>query len=77
MHLARYLQHWLSDIGTPLHVTDFVPETDPIAVGGYLSLANAGERHRAKLCPALPQIIRTWPTACADSCLAGPGVAQT
>jgi hypothetical protein len=30
MRLVRYLQHWLSGTGTPLHVTDFVPETHPI-----------------------------------------------
>jgi len=30
MRLVRYLQHWLSDTGTPLQVTDFVPKTHPI-----------------------------------------------
>jgi hypothetical protein len=30
MGLVRYLQHWLSGSGTPLHVTDFVPQSDPI-----------------------------------------------
>ena len=30
MRLVRYLQHWLSGPGTPLHVADFVPETHPI-----------------------------------------------
>lgn len=30
MGLARYLQHWLSGTGTPLQVTDFVPQSDPI-----------------------------------------------
>jgi len=30
MGLVRYLQHWLSGIGTPLQVTDFVPPSDPI-----------------------------------------------
>lgn len=30
MRLVRSLQHWLSGTGTRLHVTDFVPETDPI-----------------------------------------------
>jgi hypothetical protein len=27
MHLVRSMQHWLSGTGTPLHVTDFVPQT--------------------------------------------------
>jgi len=30
MGLVRYLQHWLSGTGTPLHVADFVPDTPPI-----------------------------------------------
>ncbi len=30
MRLVRHLQHWLNGTGTPLQVTDFVPETDPI-----------------------------------------------
>jgi hypothetical protein len=30
MSLVRYLQHWLSGTGTPLHVIDFVPKTHPI-----------------------------------------------
>jgi hypothetical protein len=30
MGLVRYLQHWLSGTGTPLQVTDFVPQSDPI-----------------------------------------------
>jgi len=30
MGLIRHLQHWLRGTGTPLHVTDFVPQTDPI-----------------------------------------------
>lgn len=30
MGLGRYLQHWLSGTGTPLQVTDFVPQSDPI-----------------------------------------------
>jgi len=30
MSLMRHLQHWLHGPGTPLHVTDFVPQTDPI-----------------------------------------------
>lgn len=30
MSLVRYLQHWLSGTGTPLQVTDFVPQSDPI-----------------------------------------------
>jgi hypothetical protein len=30
MRLVRYLQHWLSGTGAPLHVVDFVPETHPI-----------------------------------------------
>ena len=30
MRLVRYLQHCLSDTGTPLQVTDFVPKTHPI-----------------------------------------------
>jgi len=30
MSLVRYLQHWLSSTGTPLQVTDFVPQSDPI-----------------------------------------------
>ena len=30
MGLVRYLQHWLSGTGTPLRVTDFVPQSDPI-----------------------------------------------
>ena len=30
MRLVRYLQHWLSDTGTPLQVTDFVPKTHPL-----------------------------------------------
>lgn len=30
MGLIRYLQHWLSGAGAPLHVTDFVPQSDPI-----------------------------------------------
>ena len=30
MGFVRYLQHWLSGTGTPLQVTDFVPQSDPI-----------------------------------------------
>ena len=30
MSLVRYLQHWVSGTGTPLHVIDFVPKTHPI-----------------------------------------------
>jgi hypothetical protein len=30
MGLVRYLQHWLRGTGTPLQVTDFVPQSDPI-----------------------------------------------
>ena len=30
MRFVRHLQHWLSGAGPLLHVTDFVPETDPI-----------------------------------------------
>lgn len=30
MRLVRSLQHWLSGTGTPLQVTDFVPDTHPI-----------------------------------------------
>lgn len=30
MRLVRYLQHWLSGTGVPLHVADFVPDTHPI-----------------------------------------------
>jgi hypothetical protein len=30
MRLVRFLQHWLSGTGTPLQVTDFVPDTHPI-----------------------------------------------
>lgn len=30
MGLIRYLQHWLRGTGTPLQVTDFVPQSDPI-----------------------------------------------
>jgi hypothetical protein len=30
MGLVRYLQHWLKGTGSPLHVTDFVPQNDPI-----------------------------------------------
>jgi hypothetical protein len=30
MRLVRYLQHWLSGRGTPLQVTDFVPESHPL-----------------------------------------------
>jgi hypothetical protein len=30
MGLVGYLQHWLRGTGTPLHVTDFVPDTHPI-----------------------------------------------
>jgi hypothetical protein len=30
MGLGRYLQHWLSGIGTVLPVTDFVPQNDPL-----------------------------------------------
>ena len=30
MSLVRYLQHWLSGTGVPLHVADFVPDTHPI-----------------------------------------------
>ena len=30
MRLVRSLQHWLSGTGTRLHVTDFVPQTDPM-----------------------------------------------
>ena len=30
MSLVRYLQHWLSGPGVPLHVADFVPATHPI-----------------------------------------------
>jgi hypothetical protein len=30
MSLVRYLQHWLSGPGVPLHVADFVPDTHPI-----------------------------------------------
>lgn len=30
MRLVHSLQHWLSGTGTRLHVTDFVPQTDPI-----------------------------------------------
>src|SRR5437879_7603028 len=30
MGLVRYLQHWLSGTGAPLHVADFVPDPHPI-----------------------------------------------
>ena len=30
MGLMRHPQHWLRGTGTALHVTDFVPQTDPI-----------------------------------------------
>ena len=30
MGFVRYLQHWLSGTGTPLQVTEFVPQSDPI-----------------------------------------------
>jgi hypothetical protein len=30
MRLLRYLQPWVSGTGLPLHVADFVPDTDPI-----------------------------------------------
>jgi hypothetical protein len=30
MGLVRYLQHWLSGTGAPLHVADFVPDTHPL-----------------------------------------------
>ena len=35
MGLVRYLQHWLSGTGTPLGVTDFVPQSDPICQWAY------------------------------------------
>jgi hypothetical protein len=28
MGLVRYLQHWLSGTGTPLQVTNFVPQSE-------------------------------------------------
>jgi hypothetical protein len=30
MGLVRYLQHWVRGTGAPLHVPDFVPQSDPI-----------------------------------------------
>ena len=30
MRLVRYLQHWMSGTGAPLHVADFVPDTHPL-----------------------------------------------
>ena len=41
MRLVRFLQFWLSGIGTPLHVTDFVPETHPLPMGGDLSVGGS------------------------------------
>jgi hypothetical protein len=55
MRLARYLQHWLSGTGTPLQVTDFVPETDPIRQWAdtfpWATLVSAIERSFAQRFP--------------------------
>jgi Transposase domain (DUF772) len=55
MRLTRYLQHWLSGTGTPLQVTDFVPETDPIRQWAdtfpWATLVSAIERSFAQRFP--------------------------
>jgi len=55
MGLLRHLQHWLSGSGTPLHVTDFVPQTDPIRQWAdtfpWAALVSATEQSFAKRFP--------------------------
>src|SRR6266568_7867479 len=55
MGLVRYLQHWLSGIGPALHVTDFVPQSDPIRQWAddfaWDALVNAIEQSFAKRFP--------------------------
>ncbi len=55
MGLVRCLQHWLSGIGPALHVTDFVPQSDPIRQWAdtfpWDALVNAIEQSFAKRFP--------------------------
>ena len=55
MRLVRYLQHWLSGTGTPLQVTDFVPQTDPIRQWAdtfpWATMVTAVEHHVAQRFP--------------------------
>ena len=59
MRLVRFLQHWLSGTGTPLHVTDFVPETHPIRQWAdtfpWASLVSAIEQSFATRLPTTSQ----------------------
>jgi hypothetical protein len=59
MGLVRYLQHWLSGTGTPLHVTDFVPQGDPIRQWAdtfpWEALVDAIEQSFAKRFPKTSQ----------------------
>ena len=49
MRFVCYLQHWLRGTGARLQVTDFVPcHASHPAMGGYVSLGGAGQRHRAQ-----------------------------
>ena len=55
MGLVRYLQHWLSGTGAPLHVADFVPDTHPIRQWAdtfpWEALVAAIEQSFAQRCP--------------------------
>lgn len=55
MGLMRHLQHWVRGTGTPLHVTDFVPQTDPIRQWAdtfpWATMVTAVEQHVEKRFP--------------------------
>ena len=78
MRLVRYLQHWLSGTGPPLHVADFVPDTHPLRQWAdtfpWATLVAAIEQSFAK---RFPQRSPRGRRARAPPGLVGAGVTQT
>ena len=78
MGLVRYLQHWLSGIGAPLQVADFVPDTHPIRQWAdtfpWAALVAAIEHSFAQ---RFPQRSPRGRRPCAPPGVVGPRVTQT
>jgi len=60
MRLVRYLQQWLSGRGSPLQVTDFVPESQPLRQWAdtcpWVALVSASEQSFSKRLPKNPRV---------------------
>ena len=76
MRFVHYLQHWLGGTGVRLQITDFVTVMQPIRQWRTPFPGGAGQRHRAKFHPTVPEQIPAGSTACAYPRLVRPRVAQ-